>query len=127
MREALECKSLVPPKFRYSQLVKAGPNLYCSGMIALDNETGELVGEGPGEQSRIILRNVQLLMDEFKLDWEDLAFVRIFSSRFDRFAEINAAWEEIFAERTPPGRSSVGVSALPLGAAVEMEFTFYKE
>ncbi len=58
----------------------------------------------------------------------DLMIARIFTTRMDAFAEINAAWEEVFTDgTTPPARTSVGVSALPLGAAVEIEFCFYRE
>ena len=43
-------------------------------------------------------------------------------------AAINAAWESVFtAEGHLPARTAVGVNALPLHAAVEMEFSFYKE
>lgn len=127
MRETITSQVILPPRFHYSQVVKAGPYYHCSGMVAIDNETGELRGEGPGEQTAVILENLALLMKELALGWEDLVFARIYSSQFDRFQEINMAWEQAFKNITPPGRSAVGVSALPLGAAVEIEFTFYKE
>lgn len=129
MVEPLVSNTLVPPKFKYSQLVKAGPHYYCSGLIALDNETGALVPGGVGPETGKILENLQLLMAEFALGWEHLAFARVFSSDFARFAEFNAAWEALFnnLDVPPPARTSVGVNALPLNASIEIEFTFYKE
>jgi 2-iminobutanoate/2-iminopropanoate deaminase len=58
---------------------------------------------------------------------DELLVARIFTTKFEEFAAINAAWEAVFSEEIiPPARTSVGVSALPLGAAVEIEFTFIK-
>ena len=129
MIEALVSKQLVPPKFRYSQMVKAGPHYYCSGLIALDNDTGQLVPGGVGKETEKILENLQLLMAEFGLGWEHLAFARVFTSDFANFPEFNAAWEALFdtLDASPPARSSVGVDALPLNAGIEIEFTFYRE
>lgn len=128
MRQALISTKLSAPLFRYSQLIKAGPNYVCSGMIALDNDTGKLIEGDSCEQTRKIFQNLSLLMDEFSLSLDDLVSVRIFSRMFDQFPLINQAWEEIFtADIVPPARSAVGVSALPLNALVEIEFSFYKE
>lgn len=129
MVDALVSRKLLPPKFKYSQVVKAGPHYYCSGLIALDNDTGKLVPGGVGPETEMILENLQLLMAEFGLGWEHLAFARVFTSDFANFPAFNAAWEALFnsIDVPPPARSSVGVDALPLGAAIEIEFTFYRE
>ena len=128
MRKILKSTKLSAPKFRYSQLVKAGPNYVCSGRIAIDNQSGELSTGDAGEQTRIILQNLHLLMEEFSLQLEDLVSARIFTTDFAQFPLINAAWEDVFtAEILPPARSAFGVVALPMNARVEIEFTFYKE
>jgi 2-iminobutanoate/2-iminopropanoate deaminase len=128
MRQALISTQLTAPLFRYSQLIKAGPNYVCSGMIALDNDSGQLIEGDSGEQTRKIFQNLSILMTEFSLVLNDLVSVRIFSTKFDQFPLINQAWEEVFTiDKVPPARSAVGVSALPLNALVELEFTFYKE
>ena len=87
MVQSLASKKLIPPKFKYSQLVKAGPHYYCSGLIALDNESGELVSGGIGKETEKILENLQILAHEFNLTWEHLAFARVFTSDFDNFSE----------------------------------------
>ncbi|MFL2840780.1 MAG: RidA family protein [Pseudohongiellaceae bacterium] len=128
MREALISTQLTAPLFRYSQLIKAGPNYVCSGMIALDNDSGQLIEGDSGEQTRKIFQNLGILMAEFFLGLDDLVSVRIFSTKFEQFPLINQVWEEIFTvDKLPPVRSAVGVSVLPLNALVEIEFTFYKE
>ena len=129
MVEHLVSKKLVPPKFKYSQMIRAGSNYYCSGLIALDNDMGELVVGGIGKETEKILENLQVLMEEFSLGFEHLAFARVFAADFKDFSAFNEAWEALFNSINvpPPARSSVGVDALPLGAAVEIEFVFYKE
>ena len=129
MRKALISKSMPKPAFKYSHLVQVGAHYYMSGLLAQDRQTGAVMGESPGEQARIILENLQVMMAEFGLGFEHLAVARIFTTHMDKFSEINAAWEKVFnhISEAPPARTSVGVSALPLGAKVEIEFTFYKE
>ena len=68
-------------------------------------------------------------MSEHELGWKHLAFARVYATDFANFPDFNAVWEALFnaIEVPPPARSSVGVNALPLNAAIEIEFTFYKE
>ena len=129
MRKALISQKLPKPAFKYSQLTQVGAHYYTSGLLGQDRQTGKLSGATPGEEAATILENMQVLMAEFGLGFEHLAMARIFTTRMDKFAEINTAWEAVFTHinEAPPARTSVGVAALPLGATVEMEFTFYKE
>ncbi len=129
MRKALLSQNLPKPAFKYSHLTQVGAHYYMSGLLAQDRQTGVLIGDTPGEQAGKILENVQVLMAEFGLGFEHLAMARIFTTQMEKFAEINAAWEKIFSHisEAPPARTSIGVAALPLGAKVEIEFTFYKE
>ena len=129
MRITRNSQNLPKPAFKYSHLSQVGPHYYMSGLLAQDRQTGALTGETAGEEASKILENVQVMMAEFDLGFEHLAMARIFTTRMDKFAEINAAWEKIFnhISEAPPARTSVGVAALPLGAMVEIEFTFYKE
>lgn len=127
MPTALSAKALPTPKFRYSQIVQAGPHYYCSGLLGLD-EQGQLVSGGPGAETACILGMLPGLLQELDMDWQNLVFARIFCADFGRFAEINEAWESVFTSAVrPPARSAVGVSALPLGASVEIELVLYRE
>ena len=81
-----------------------------------------------GAQIARILANLEAALPDLDLRLEQLIAARIFTTRFDQFAAINAAWEAALRElTTPPTRTSVGVVALPLGATVEVEFEFYKQ
>ncbi len=125
---ALESAHLPRPRFRYSPVLKAGPWILFSGMIALDAATGTLETGGPGPETRKILRNLRAALPDFSLTVRDMATARIYTTRLDQFADINKAWDEFLGDvATAPARTSVGVSALPLGASVEMEFAFYTD
>ena len=123
----LSSRTLPAPRFRYSPVVQAGPFVFVSGLVALDASTGALCGGGAYAETLQILMNVKRLADEMGWSLEQLVLARVFCADFAKFPEVNLAWEEFFAERIPPGRTSVGVSALPLGALVEIEFQFLVE
>jgi 2-iminobutanoate/2-iminopropanoate deaminase len=128
MIHALVSDALPTPRFRYSPVIGAGPWVLFSGMIALDPATGKLEDGGPGAETAKILANLSAAMPGLAIDLDALASVRIFTTRFEEFAAINAAWEAWLGPvARPPARTSVGVVALPLGATVEMEFAFYTE
>ena len=57
---------------------------------------------------------------------EQLCIARVYLAPMDGFAEFNAVWERQFATIAPPARTSIGAAALPLGAAVEIEFVFHE-
>ena len=128
MIQALSSPRLPKPRFLYSPVIRAGDWILFSGMIALDAASGALTTGGPGPETDRILANLTAALPDFGLTLADLAVARIFTTRFDEFPAINAAWERALAgAATPPARTSVGVVALPLGATVEIEFGFYKE
>ena len=127
MRELLSSPRIPAPKFRYTPCVKTGPFYTVSGMVALDVATGTLVSGGVAAQTRHILHNLEQALPDYGIALEHMVSARIYCTAFEKFAEINAVWETFFAEVAPPARTSVGVSALPLGALVEIEFTFYRE
>ncbi|OGT82827.1 MAG: enamine deaminase RidA [Gammaproteobacteria bacterium RIFCSPLOWO2_02_FULL_61_13] len=127
MIQSLSSKNLPAPRFRYSPLVKAGPIYKTAGMIALDKDSGQLETGGVGAETTKILANLLGALPDFGLTLGDLVSANIYTTRMDQFAEVNRAWEAVFTQDIrPPARTSVGVSALPLGASVEIEFMFYR-
>lgn len=124
-RICIQSAAIPAPRFRYSPCVQVGPIVQVSGMVALDAATGKLVEDGPGAETAMILANLQRALPDYDVTLDDLLIARIFTTRFDSFADINAAWEAVFsADMVPPARTTVGVVALPLGATVEIEFSF---
>ncbi|MBS0418765.1 MAG: RidA family protein [Proteobacteria bacterium] len=127
MHEVLTSTKLPKPRFHYTPVLKVGPLVRFSGMIALDAATGALESGGPEAEAAKILANLKGALPELGLRLDQLVSARIYTTRFEQFPAINSAWEAALKELTvPPTRTSVGVSALPLGASVEMEFEFFK-
>lgn len=126
-RIALQSGAIPAPKFRYSPCIRIGNIVQVSGMVGLDPANGKLVAGGTSAETARILGNLQLALPDYGVSLDELLIARIFSTRFEEFGLINAAWEAVFtAGVTPPARTAIGVSALPLGACVEIEFTFAK-
>jgi len=126
-RQLLRSDKLYTPRFRYTPCVRTGPFYAMSGMIAFDRASGQLVSGGAYCETRQILKLLQLALPDWGLSLDNLVQARIYTTHMDQFPEINRAWEEVFGTIDPPARTSVGVAALPVGAAVEMEFSLYKE
>lgn len=129
MREILCPQFLPKAQYNYSPFIKAGPFYYSAGMIALDAESLKLVAGGPEQETAKILETMQRAAGSLGLGLEHLISARIFTTQFERFSDINKAWDRVFMPggEAPPVRTSVGVSVLPLGASVEIEFVFYKD
>lgn len=118
--------SLPQPKFRYSPAIRMGPFVKTAGMVGLDPETGALVPGGAGAEFAQILRNLQALARDNGMALDRLMSATIYVTAFHRFAQIDAAWNEVFvAGGHLPARTAVGVSQLPIGAQVEADFLFY--
>jgi 2-iminobutanoate/2-iminopropanoate deaminase len=127
MRQLISFKTTPNPRFRYTPCVKTGPFYEFSGMIGLDLD-GRLKTGGVEGETRQILKNMISASQELELNLEHLTSVNIYTTKFEEFPTINKVWEEFFTPSvSPPARTSLGVSALPLGALVEMSFRFYRE
>jgi 2-iminobutanoate/2-iminopropanoate deaminase len=104
----------------YSHAMRTGELLFLSGQTPLDPATGELVGGDVGEQTRQCLRNLDTVAKAGGASLADAVRIGIYVTDMSTFAQVNAAYAEFFTDE-PPARSTIGVAALPLGAAVEID------
>jgi len=105
----------------YSQAIRVGDLLFCSGQIPLDPETGELVdGHDVRAQTRRVMQNLAAVLEAGGASFGSVAKTTIFLVDMADFAEVNAVYAEFF-EGDPPARATVQVAALPKGARVEIE------
>lgn len=126
MLERITAKQGPQPRFKYTPCVKSGPLGVVSGMVALDPVSGQLIDGGVATQTQRIFDNLHLALPEYGFAMDELMLARIYTTAMEQFGCINEVWEKQFAHMAPPARTSVGVTALPLGALVEIEFTFCK-
>lgn len=104
----------------YSQAIVAGNLVFCSGQIALDPVTGELVGRTAAEQTSRAISNLRAVLTRAGSELSHVVKVTIYLKNMKDFAEVNEAYAKHFIEMRP-ARSAVGVSELPMGALVEIE------
>ncbi|MFZ1155426.1 MAG: RidA family protein [Solirubrobacteraceae bacterium] len=104
----------------YSQAVRAGATLFCSGQIPLDPATGELVGTTAAEQARQCLTNLTAVCEAAESSLADAVRLTIYMTDLGAFADVNAVYESFFSDE-PPARVTVGVAQLPKGACVEID------
>ncbi|HVT33586.1 MAG TPA: RidA family protein [Rhodanobacteraceae bacterium] len=104
----------------YSQAVRAGNALYLSGQIPLDPATGEIVGGDIAAQARRVFDNLKAVLDAGGASFADVVRVGIYLADLGDFAAVNEVMKQYFSEPYP-ARSTIGVSALPRGAAIEVD------
>jgi 2-iminobutanoate/2-iminopropanoate deaminase len=104
----------------YVHAVRAGGLLFCSGQVPLDPDTGDLVAGPIGEQAARCLRNLQAVCAAAGTGLADAVRITVYLTDMGDFAAVNEAYGAFFPE-SPPARVAIGVAALPVGAAVEMD------
>ncbi len=104
----------------YSQAVTANGMLYASGQIGLDPKTGEMAGADVEAQTRQVTRNLSAVLAAAGAGLGDIVKVTIFLADMADFARVNEIYAEWLGDHRP-ARVTVEVSALPLGARVEMD------
>jgi reactive intermediate/imine deaminase len=104
----------------YSQAVRQGATVWLSGQIPLDPATGQLVGGDIEAQIRRVFDNLRAVAEAAGGSLANLLKLNVYLTDLGHFAKVN----QIMAEYVPepyPARAAVQVSALPRGAAVEMD------
>ena len=120
-REAISSSSAPAAVGPYSQAIRHGDYLFCSGQIPIDPETGERVSGDASEQTVQCLRNLEAVCAEAGCSLRDAVKVTVYTTDLSRFPEINQAYGTHFGEGVPPARATIGVSELPLGSEVEID------
>ena len=104
----------------YSQGIVVNGMLFASGQIALDPQSGEMVGTTIQEQSEQVMKNVTGLLKAAGTDLDHVVKTTCFLADINDFVAFNEVYARFF-DKNLPARSAVGVAALPKGALVEVE------
>jgi 2-iminobutanoate/2-iminopropanoate deaminase len=104
----------------YSQAVRTGRFLFCSGQIPLDPKSGQLVAGDIAAQTRRVLENIAAILKAEDLSFDRVVKTTIFLTNLGDFQTVNEIYGSYF-KQDPPARSTVQVAALPKGANVEIE------
>jgi 2-iminobutanoate/2-iminopropanoate deaminase len=103
----------------YSQAVKFNDVIYCSGQIALDPETMNLVGDDVESQTDQVLKNLGEVLKAAGSNYKDVLKCSIFLADMDDFRKVNEIYAGYFKEQ-PPARETVAVKTLPKNARIEI-------
>jgi 2-iminobutanoate/2-iminopropanoate deaminase len=104
----------------YSQAVRCGEFLFCSGQIPLDPATGKIVEGGIAEQTERVLANLGAVLSAGGATLASVVKTTVYLVDLGEFPAMNAVYGKFFPGE-PPARATVEVSKLPAGARVEIE------
>lgn len=103
----------------YSQAIKSGGFVFCSGQIAIDPATNEFKAGSIAEETARAIENLNAVLEQANTGLDKAVKVTVFLSSMNDFIEMNTVYERYFSKK--PARSTVEVSMLPKGARVEIE------
>lgn len=103
----------------YSQAVRTGGLVFCSGQLGIDPATGKLAGDTVEAQAEQAARNVESVLIAAGLSLEDVVKTTCFLADIADFAAFNAVYAKYFVSK--PARSCFAVKALPSGGLCEIE------
>ncbi|MBQ8108736.1 MAG: hypothetical protein IJ124_01055 [Clostridia bacterium] len=104
----------------YSTAVIQGGSCYLSGMIPVDPASGALAALDVAGQARQVFENIKAVLEEMGLSMADIVKTTVFLTDLKAFPQVNEIYAAYFGPDYP-ARSCVQVSALPMGAQIEVE------
>jgi 2-iminobutanoate/2-iminopropanoate deaminase len=122
MKEMIKTDSAPAAVGPYSQAIKvaAGKMIFCSGQIALDPKSGQLVGDTSAAQAEQVLKNLQAVLRAGGAELKDVVKTTIYLVDMNDFIPVNEIYGRFFATEMP-ARAAVQVAALPKGARIMIE------
>ena len=107
----------------YNQAISASGNMiFLAGQIALDPQTGEIVGASDvAQQTEQVMKNIAAVLTEAGADWSNVVKTSVFLTDLGNFNTVNQVYGKYFDEATAPARACVEVSRLPKDVLVEIE------
>jgi 2-iminobutanoate/2-iminopropanoate deaminase len=104
----------------YSQAVKTGNMVFCSGQIPIDPKTGQFVSEDAAEQTEQVLKNLSAVLEAAGTSLNNVVKTTVFLADMNDFTAMNEVYTKYFSENKP-ARATVQAARLPRDARVEIE------
>jgi 2-iminobutanoate/2-iminopropanoate deaminase len=105
----------------YSQAIRTGSLLFCSGQIPLDPSTGEIVKSDVEGQAQRCLENLAAVCEAAGTSLAQAVRCTVYLTDMGDFARVNEVYGSFFGGDDPPARVAIGVAGLPKGADVEVD------
>jgi 2-iminobutanoate/2-iminopropanoate deaminase len=103
----------------YSQAILSNNTLYCSGQIAINPTTGNLIMDNITAETNQVMQNISEVLTAADMDFSNVVKCSIFMKDMNDYAAINAVYAKSFGDN-PPAREAVQVSVLPKNLNVEI-------
>lgn len=104
----------------YSQAIVAGNLCFCSGQIALDPSTGELLDGDVAAQTELVLTNLAAVLAASGSSLDQVVKTTVFLKNMDDFAAMNTVYARMFGDHRP-ARAAVQAARLPKDVDVEID------
>jgi 2-iminobutanoate/2-iminopropanoate deaminase len=103
----------------YSQAILVDKTLYCSGQIAIDPESGDLITGEIAQETEQVMQNIKNVLAAADMNFTNVVKASIFMSSMEHYASINEVYAKYF-NIDPPAREAVAVLTLPKNVNVEI-------
>ena len=120
MREVIATSNAPKAIGPYSQAIRAGGMIFCSGQIALDPVTNQLIQGDIAAQTERVLKNLSAVLWEAGSTLEHVVKTTVFLKNMSDFAAMNEVYGKYFSKQ-PPARSTVEAARLPKDVLVEID------
>lgn len=121
MNQAVLTSDAPAPIGPYSQAVRTGEFVFCSGQVALDPQTGDLCAPGDvAAQTERVMQNIGAVLEAAGLSFANVVKTTVFLVDMNDFVAFNEVYGRYLGD-AKPARSTVAVAGLPKGARVEVE------
>jgi 2-iminobutanoate/2-iminopropanoate deaminase len=120
MNEIISTESAPGAIGPYSQAIKTGNLIFCSGQIPIDVITGEFVPGGVVEQTEQVLTNLSAVLAAAGADLGNVVKTTVFLADMGEFAAMNDVYAKHFVDNKP-ARATVQAARLPRDARVEID------
>jgi 2-iminobutanoate/2-iminopropanoate deaminase len=119
MKKVINTKNAPKAIGPYSQAILSGNTLYCSGQIAINPDTGNLVTGNITAETNQVMKNILAVLNAADMNFENVVKCSIFMIDLNDYSAVNQVYAKCFSEN-PPAREAVQVSVLPKNVNVEI-------
>lgn len=120
MKKVIMTENAPKPVGPYSQAILVDKTLYCSGQIAIDPKTNEVMKGDVKEQAELVMKNIGAVLTAAHMNYDNIIKTTIYLINMSDFGAVNEVYAKYF-KNDPPARSTVAVKELPKGVQVEIE------
>ena len=120
MKSIINIPNAPVPVGPYSQAVMIDNTLYVSGQVGFNINSSELIITNIEDETDQVMKNIKAVLNHVNFNFENVIKSTIFITDMNNFSKVNKVYGKYFDEKSAPARETVEVSALPIGARVEI-------